>query len=120
MPRPLGRHQITVLGALARHNRGSWDARCAWRFRSLACTVRVLDSLVQRGHVTRTSATERYTIAESGLNVLGWYTCEACTRLTRSPVIEEVSVSRRRVQCSWCHPGGAARPRAPRAERTAR
>ncbi|MCX4826537.1 hypothetical protein OG883_43655 [Streptomyces sp. NBC_01142] len=128
MTRPLGRHQLTVLGALARLNGGTWSAGCAWQLRSATYTARVLDTLVQRGYVTRTSESARYAITEDGLNALGWYTCEGCTRLTRSPAIEQPSASERRVRCSWCHAPdspppsvgsrpGRTRPHAARAHR---
>jgi hypothetical protein len=110
LARPLGHHQLTVLSALARLNGGTWSADCAWYLHSAAYTVRVLNTLVQRGYATRTSATARYAITEQGLNVLGWYTCGGCTRLTRSPVIEQPSSSRRRVRCSWCHTADAPAP----------
>ncbi|MBQ0890675.1 hypothetical protein KBZ94_38145 [Streptomyces sp. RM72] len=107
MTRPLGRHQRTVLSALARHNGGTWTVGCSWQLRSAAYTTRVLDSLVERGYVTRTTGTRRYAITESGLNALGWYTCGSCTRLTRTPVIERPAARERRVRCSWCHTPGA-------------
>jgi hypothetical protein len=119
LARPLGRHQLTVLSALARLNGGAWNTGCAWHLHSAAYTARVLDTLVQRGHVTRTSESARYAITEDGLNALGWYTCESCTRLTRSPVIEQPSTSERRVRCSWCHaPDGTPPSAGPRPGRT--
>ncbi|MFF9436816.1 hypothetical protein ACF1BP_24125 [Streptomyces sp. NPDC014735] len=102
MARPLGRHQLNVLSALARLNGGAWTAGCGWQLRSATYTIRVLDTLVQRGYATRTSATARYTITEAGLNALGWYTCGSCTRLTRSPAIERSPDAAPRVRCSWC------------------
>ncbi|KFG71429.1 helix-turn-helix domain-containing protein [Streptomyces mutabilis] len=117
MTRPLGRHQLTVLSALARHNGGTWSAGCVWQFRSAAYTTRVLDSLVQRGYVMRTTGSGRYAITESGLNVLGWYTCDSCTRLTRTPVIERATARKWRVRCSWCHtPGGPSASAEPPSE----
>ncbi|MET9779373.1 hypothetical protein ABZ023_34935 [Streptomyces sp. NPDC006367] len=106
MTRPLGRHQRTVLSALARHNGGTWTAGCSWQLRSAAHTARILDTLVPRGYVTRSTGTGRYTITEAGLNALGWYTCGSCTRLTRTPVIEHTSLQRH-VRCSWCHTPGS-------------
>lgn len=107
MTRPLGRHQRTVLSSLARHNGGTWKADCSWQLRSAAFTARILDTLVQRGYVTRTTGSGRYAITEAGLNALGWYTCGSCTRLTRTPVIERHTAPDRRVRCSWCHTPGS-------------
>ncbi|MFJ4700573.1 hypothetical protein ACIP5N_21660 [Streptomyces sp. NPDC088768] len=106
MTRPLGRHQLTVLSTLARLNGGVWSTGCSWQLRSAAYTARILDTLVQRGYVTRTTASGRYAIAEGGLNALGWYTCGNCTRLTRTPVIERGYAQGRHVRCSWCRPPG--------------
>ncbi|MER8119105.1 hypothetical protein [Streptomyces sp. NPDC094031] len=108
MTRPLGRHQLTVLSTLARLNGGAWSAGCSWQFRSADCTARILDTLVQRGYVTRATGTGRYAITEGGLNALGWYTCGNCTRLTRTPVIERRRHAQgQRARCSWCRaPGG--------------
>ncbi|MER0477211.1 hypothetical protein ABR737_02355 [Streptomyces sp. Edi2] len=102
MARPLGRHQLTALSALARLNGGTWSTDSAWRLHTVAYTVRVLNTLVERGYATRTSASARYAITEQGLNRLGWFTCGSCTRLTRDPVIEQPSASWRQVRCSWC------------------
>ncbi|MFG2210539.1 hypothetical protein [Streptomyces sp. NPDC048638] len=102
MARPLGRHQLAALSALARLNGGTWSADCAWRLHSVAYTVRVLNTLVERGFATRTSATARYAITEQGFNQLGWFTCGRCTRLTRSPLVTQHGSYHRQVRCSWC------------------
>ncbi|WP_327359675.1 hypothetical protein [Streptomyces sp. NBC_01304] len=98
--------QWRALDALARLNGGSWQARCGWFLGSDARTRRILDSLVDRGYVSRTSASVRYTITESGLNVLGWRTCSECGRLSRSSglVQAEPSNSPGLSACSWCVP----------------
>ncbi|MFI1312812.1 hypothetical protein ACH4TS_22110 [Streptomyces albidoflavus] len=119
MTRPLGRHQLTVLSTLARLNGGTWSDGCSWQLRSAAYTARILDTLVQRGYVTRTTASGRYAITESGLNTLGWYTCGNCTRLTRTPVIERRHAQGQRVRCSWCRaPGGPSSTGEPSSGRT--
>ncbi|MEW1760420.1 hypothetical protein AB0393_28400 [Streptomyces cyaneofuscatus] len=110
MARPLGRHQLAALSALARLNGGTWSVDCTWRLHSVAYTVRVLDTLVERGLATRTSATARYAITEQGFNRLGWFTCGRCTRLTRFPVVAEHGLYRRQVRCSWCATPEQARP----------
>lgn len=50
--RPLGENQQHVLDALKRH--GSFYAGCGWVWGNYSTTVRILDSLVKRGLVSRT------------------------------------------------------------------
>ncbi|MER6126548.1 hypothetical protein ABT173_28815 [Streptomyces sp. NPDC001795] len=102
MARPLGRLQRTALGSLARLNSGTWTPGCGWEIESVARTMQVLDSLVERGYAAKTSATGRYTITESGLNALGWASCRLCTRLIRLP--EQASTGPAATVCSWCPP----------------
>ncbi|WP_329020524.1 hypothetical protein [Streptomyces sp. NBC_01601] len=101
MARPLGRLQRTALSSLARLNSGTWTPSCGWVIESAPRTVQILDSLVERGHAARASATCRYTITESGLNALGWASCRLCTRLTRLPARPTIAAPGG-TTCSWC------------------
>lgn len=51
----LGSNQQDVLRALARHNNGQWWPGAAWVWKNVSTTVRILESLVRRGLVTRVS-----------------------------------------------------------------
>jgi hypothetical protein len=101
--RPLGRSQHAALQSLARVNGGSWLGDC-WQIGTLSNTARILDSLVERGLATRTTATRRYTITEPGLNALGFFTCCDCARLTRYPLLVRPYGARARTRCHWCAP----------------
>lgn len=50
--RPLGETQIRVLDSLARHN-GSWWPACGWIWTSTSETVRLMESLLRRGLVSK-------------------------------------------------------------------
>ncbi|MFF9785704.1 hypothetical protein [Streptomyces nigrescens] len=111
MSRPLGRDQVAALKNLARLNGGVWTADCGWQIRTAAYTKRVLDSLVRRGTVSKTSATSQYAITEAGFNALGWWSCAQCTRLTRNPQTRRSPSEGRQRRCSWCTAPAPATPR---------
>ncbi|WP_432156130.1 hypothetical protein [Streptomyces sp. bgisy153] len=100
--RPLGRSQLRALESLARLNAGSWTPDTGWRIGTLSQTLRVLDSLVRRELVTRTTASGRYRITEAGLNELGWHTCADCSRLTRRPYRGHFLGTDRHKRCEGC------------------
>ena len=51
--KPLGETQRSVLRALAEH--GQWHVMCGWMWDTTSGTIRVLESLVRRGLVTKTT-----------------------------------------------------------------
>lgn len=57
--RPLGKNQAMALKTLKERNNGVWSPGCGWTWSNLSTTVRLLDSLVRRGLVTKTEGTNR-------------------------------------------------------------
>jgi DNA-binding MarR family transcriptional regulator len=76
--RPMGENQEYALKALAEHNGGTWYPGAGWVWTNVSTTVRLLDSLVRRGLVEKTTRTRRvgtrpesypfYSITEAGRN----------------------------------------------------
>lgn len=63
----LGDTQVAVLRSLAREH-GSWHPGCGWVWKNRSTTIRILDSLVRRGLVTRTQRSygPQYLITDTG------------------------------------------------------
>lgn len=57
--RPLGKNQALALKTLKERNNGVWTPGCGWTWNNYSTTVRLLDSLVRRGLVTKTEGTNR-------------------------------------------------------------
>ena len=55
--RPLGKTQIAILSSLHEHK--GWSAGCGWIWDTHSNTVRLLESLIARGLVTKTTRAYR-------------------------------------------------------------
>ncbi|WP_331750888.1 hypothetical protein OG215_36730 (plasmid) [Streptomyces globisporus] len=100
--RALGALQLRALTHLASRNSGTWHRGCDWQIGSPSQTEHILDSLVRRGLVARTTGSGVYRVTEAGLNELGWFTCDDCTRLTRLTFTGDFRRTDRRVRCAEC------------------
>lgn len=67
MPRPLGENQAYALKCLTEHNAGTWYPGAGWIWANLSTTVRLLDSLVKRGLVTRVDKTRETKLYGGGV-----------------------------------------------------
>jgi DNA-binding PadR family transcriptional regulator len=70
--RGIGANQRDVIGHMMLRTRGAWWAGCGWNWGSSSQTVRVLESLVRRGLVTKSERPDasgywhRYELTEAG------------------------------------------------------
>lgn len=61
MTRPLGDTQRHVLWVLAKENNGTWYPGAGWYWANVSTTIRIMDSLVNRGLATKTTEKARRT-----------------------------------------------------------
>ncbi len=64
--RALGALQLRALTYLASRNSGTWHRGCDWQIGSPSQTEHILDSLVRRGLVARTTGSGVYRVTEAG------------------------------------------------------